>query len=583
MVGLKILYVYITGCIAYLHAGTVERIYIRDNKAALKSSNIQLVCEISQFSSSVTVEVYKSDTSLPSSLAGINSMTVCSQSLCLTTTIGRYTFSADNSSVYINITSVNRSADQKWWTCSIINQRKDLLLNVITVPTSLQYENPPSQNQDLALNAVQLKCSTGCSYPQPSFTWYYSEPGSDSLQVWSSSESASDTTRGCSDSERKYSSTLSLPRYTTFTGNVQKSVQFKCSILSFTGMSEQLYTGYSREIQFAVQVSYATLKDGTGTVTGQLQVISGISKTLTCDTSESRPAATIVWYIGTQEKQRSTSSTFSFNPKTIDHNKTVYCKAFNIQPENQAVVSYKTILFVQERTNVKSFYIGQNESQTVATLEEHDVNIPLTCIVTGISAKDLYIIFNRDIIARQSNTNRLEHNIQDITCTTGGIYICNAVDNFGASTNKTVTVFVECSPRPVRQVLHNITSEVGKSVTLSFMVIAYPKPGPKGFTWFMEDRLNWISLLSNEDLQISSSGLETNLTISNVSLEHYGKYRVTTVNRIGVYDQILFLSEKGFRPDTCKCNKCNQEKSSFTMSIVLGIVCVVLIGYGTGT
>jgi hypothetical protein len=80
----------------------------------------------------------------------------------------------------------------------------------------------------------------------------------------------------------------------------------------------------------------------------------------------------------------------------------------------------------------------------VATLEEHDVNIPLTCIVTGISAKDLYIIFNRDIIARQSNTNRLEHNIQDITCTTGGIYICNAVDNFGASTNKTVTVFVEC-------------------------------------------------------------------------------------------------------------------------------------------
>jgi hypothetical protein len=97
----------------------------------------------------------------------------------------------------------------------------------------------------------------------------------------------------------------------------------------------------------SVQVSNATLKNGTSTVTGQLHVISGISKTLTCDTGVSRPAATIVWYFGTQEKQRSTSSTFSLNPQTIDHNKTVYCKAFNIQPESQAVVSYKSILFVQ--------------------------------------------------------------------------------------------------------------------------------------------------------------------------------------------------------------------------------------------
>ncbi|XP_060560760.1 uncharacterized protein LOC132720618 [Ruditapes philippinarum] len=485
MVGLKILYVYITGFTVYLHAGTVERIYIRENKPALKGSNIQLVCEISQFSKSDTLYVYKSDSRLPSSFPDIRPMTICfSESFCMTNSIGRYTFSADKINVYINITSVNRSEDQKWWTCSIENQRKDMLVNVITVPVSLQYENPPSQVQDLAQNAVQLKCSTGCSYPQPSLTWYYSESGSDSLQVWSTPGSASDTTTGCSDSERKYSSILSLPRYTTFPGNVKKTVQLKCSILSFTGMSEQLHTDFTTEIQCA------------------------------------------------------------------------------------------------ERTNVKSFYIGQNESQTVATLEEHDVNIPLTCIVTGISAKELYIIFNGDIIARQSNTNKLEYNVQDVTCTKGGIYICKAVDNFGASTNKTATLFVECSPRPVRQVLHNITSQVGESVTLSFMVIAYPKPGPKGFSWSMEDRLNWVSLLSNEDLQISSSDLETNLTISNVSREQFGKYRVTTINRIGSYDQILFLSEKDFRPDTC--NKYNEEKCSFTTTIVLGIVCVVLVGYGTG-
>jgi hypothetical protein len=113
--------------------GTVERIYIRENKPALKGSNIQLVCEISQFSNSDVLHVYKRDSRLPSSLAGINPDNQCAPSICLTTSIGRYTFSADNSNVFINISSVNRSEDQKWWTCTIGNQRRDMLLNVISM------------------------------------------------------------------------------------------------------------------------------------------------------------------------------------------------------------------------------------------------------------------------------------------------------------------------------------------------------------------------------------------------------------------------------------------------------------------
>ena len=102
-------------------------------KPALKGSDIQLVCEISQFSNSDAVNVYKTDSHLPSSVAGITSLTVCIPSICLTTTVDRYTFSSDSSHVYINITSVNRSEDQKWWTCAIQNQRKDKLLNVISM------------------------------------------------------------------------------------------------------------------------------------------------------------------------------------------------------------------------------------------------------------------------------------------------------------------------------------------------------------------------------------------------------------------------------------------------------------------
>ena len=96
-----------------------------------------------------------------------------------------------------------------------------------------------------------------------------------------------------------------------------------------------------------VKVLAVTLKDGTTIVSGQLNVVSGVSNTLMCDTSVSRPAATIVWYIESEEEQRSTSNTFTFTPDNSYHNKKVYCKAFNIQPESQAVNSYKSTLYVQ--------------------------------------------------------------------------------------------------------------------------------------------------------------------------------------------------------------------------------------------
>ncbi|XP_060569151.1 limbic system-associated membrane protein-like [Ruditapes philippinarum] len=383
-----------------------------------------------------------------------------------------------------------------------------------------------------------------CIYPAPNFIWYYNKTGG-SRQEWSTTAPVTEKTGVCSDSEKIYTSKLTLSRNSAFTDNTDTTVMFQCGAISITGAGDQLFTPASVDVRFAVQVTGSTLKNGADTVSGQLQVVSGVSKTLTCETSVSRPAATIVWYIGNQEKQRSNSTAFTFNPQNNDHNKQVYCKAFNTQPESQAAISYKSTLFVQERATVKSFYIGQNESQTVATIEEHDVNIPLTCVVSGMPASEIYVSFKGGIIARGSNTNKLQYNFGKIACTKSGVYICKGFDIFGMFTSRTVELFVECSPRPIRQVLHNITSHIGSSILLTFKVIAYPEPGPKGFKWFIEDRLNWISLLSNEDFQISSSGFETNLTISNASREHYGKYRVTAVNKVGSYDQIFFLSEKG--------------------------------------
>lgn len=94
-------------------------------------------------------------------------------------------------------------------------------------------------------------------------------------------------------------------------------------------------------------MSNVTLKDGENIAPKSLQVKSDFSTTLTCTPSVSRPAATVVWYIGTEERQRTSSnSTFTFLPQNRDNNKPIFCKAFNLQPEEQAVISYKTMLNV---------------------------------------------------------------------------------------------------------------------------------------------------------------------------------------------------------------------------------------------
>lgn len=100
------------------------------------------------------------------------------------------------------------------------------------------------------------------------------------------------------------------------------------------------------------------------------------------------------------------------------------------------------------------------------------------------------------------------------------------------------------SPRPRRQVEGNVTTELHSSLTLSFSAIAYPEPGPKGFAWYKEAGVGWFPLLSNEDLRISSSGLQSNLTPLNVSRGDYGHYKVIVTNIIATYVQHLFMFEK---------------------------------------
>ncbi|XP_053409330.1 uncharacterized protein LOC123561312 isoform X2 [Mercenaria mercenaria] len=477
--------VMITRLSAQIDCSKVDRLYIKDSAVPVKGHALQLNCNVNNFKDSSQIILTRND------LQTSEQITQCITSYCTNVPFKwrqSYTVSSDNNGVYLQIKSLNRSEDENIWICmNPCGESKSLQFTVHTVPQLLQFDNPPSQDEDLVRNAVTLKCRTGCTYPQPSVTWFYNETG-DSRREWPNSGSVSHKAGGCTDSERIYTSTLSLPRYTTFPDNADKTVNFSCGITSFPGLTQSLYTGSYVNVRFAVRVTSITLKTGTSTPSDPLKVVSGTSTTLTCITSVSRPVATVVWYLGTEEKQRSnTGSSFTFIPHNNDHNKQIYCKAFNLQPEKDAVSSNKATLYV----------LG--------------------------------------------------------------------------------------SPRPRRQILRNITSPLYVPVTLTLNAIAYPEPGPKGFSWYKENKKGWIPLLSNEDLHVSSSGLQTSLTIMNVSRAHFGQYRVTVENSIGTYDQYLFLSGEGLTVLGTETSKDDKEcTTSIVIAVTFGIICGVLAGYATG-
>ena len=94
-------------------------------------------------------------------------------------------------------------------------------------------------------------------------------------------------------------------------------------------------------------------KNGVTITSDKVEVDKGVPTSLGCNIipSTSRPSPTVIWYIGTDVKQTSTSTSYIVTASESDHNKEIYCKAYNLQPESQAVESVKPKLYVRGNDN----------------------------------------------------------------------------------------------------------------------------------------------------------------------------------------------------------------------------------------
>ncbi|XP_060607416.1 hemicentin-1-like, partial [Ruditapes philippinarum] len=200
------------------------------------------------------------------------------------------------------------------------------------ITPSLQYDNPPSQNQDLVQNAVTYKCSTRCAYPSPKFAWYYNKT-SESRQEWSTTAPVTEKNGSCTDSEKIYTSTLTLSRYTVFTDNTDTSVKFQCGAISKTGTEDQLFTQTSANVRFAVLATSPTITDLT------TEKLEGDQIKYQCTSSQTRPVAIVTWKLDTlamtdvqntehshENDLKSVTSIVTFTANRTDNNKTIYCE-----------------------------------------------------------------------------------------------------------------------------------------------------------------------------------------------------------------------------------------------------------------
>ncbi|XP_053389787.1 nephrin-like, partial [Mercenaria mercenaria] len=138
--------------------------------------------------------------------------------------------------------------------------------------------------------------------------------------------------------------------------STETAIEFKISNVQISdagnwicGFKTQSGDTISLNLAVYVKVTTVTIHDGNASPQSDdiIEVIGNKEKTLTCTTGESNPAPTIIWYIADQKKQNGTGINYTFTPTNDNHNQSIYCKAYNLQPATEAVVSAKPKLFVK--------------------------------------------------------------------------------------------------------------------------------------------------------------------------------------------------------------------------------------------
>ncbi|KAL3887532.1 hypothetical protein ACJMK2_027472 [Sinanodonta woodiana] len=324
-----------------------------------------------------------------------------------------YTFKVNQSGVYMTINSLDRGSHEGTWKCKYDGSidSNTVNLHVYTLPTGIIFIEEPSENVDLTLTSATFQCKTiGCSYPDPVIQWIDGNwVGLNISKVLSivcsvlthdkvkplqkkycdniknqimSAGTQMYTPDGCTSPEKICTSTLFFQRYSTLSDNSDKTVVFSC-IADYSDASKYFRADATKSVRFAVSVTEVVLQQNNKNITDVMTVNSGEPVTFTCITGLSRPDPNIDWYIGSQK--RGNGPSLNFTPSNDDHNQTIYCQAYNTDP-NKIIYSLRPRLSVQVRvTEVVLQHNNMNVSDVLMVISGDPIT--LTCI-SGLSRPD---------------------------------------------------------------------------------------------------------------------------------------------------------------------------------------------------
>lgn len=326
-------------------------------------------------------------------------------------------------------------------------------------------------------------------------------------------------------------------------------------------------------------------------------VIENSRTTFQFNTSYSLPAATIDWYrskdasiekiihnfdrdvhIATKTYARddnviSVEETLTYKVNRSVHGWSVYCNASNFG--NHQVTSNRIMLFVIFKTVIKRFiFIGYEGQQSVIVNENQSVQFQCDIDSTSGSTIKMYFEGQKEIHT-VLDVNSLSFSLENVTCSQAGFYVCTAINDVynDQPSIAALLLYVRCPPkRSSDGVITKVYARPNDSATFSFTALAYPEPGPSGFSWYKQKGSKWNLLTQSTNNYIFLSNLQTNFTIKAVTDVDYGEYMVRITNFLGKHEEtfsLLKVAEDS--PDRC------DDNSARVVYIVLGCLLTLVV------
>ncbi|XP_053390883.1 synaptogenesis protein syg-2-like isoform X2 [Mercenaria mercenaria] len=481
-----------------------------------------------------------------------------------------------NGTYSVLLKRVDRLQHVAIWRCrEVIEYSNGVTINAL-VPVS-SVEITPLENRDDTImenTSTTFQCKASASRPVPTISWFLRNPSYPDL-INITNETRQSHLFTYSDTE--LTEVISILNYTfnrNFNGWFIYCVASNLPSRNVTSTKNELNISFP--------------PDGQPTITGIkhdsiYRIVENEQGTLSCSVTGGNPVATLKWQcfnsnVSDIRKNRSVTSNVTWTAQRYQHNKSCKCVSKHAFGENTVSV----IVAVLYKASVLQFYVGGSTEKNNYTVNETD-NVTFWCNIESKPQPNISISHNGKVLHVSVGNNSVAYTRNNIQCNDFGKYICSGMNEYnnGTPSARNLTINVNCSPRPSPfvELRKRVNGLKHFPATLRFTALAFPEPGPSGFTWYYLNGSSRITLTNSHNVAISSLFSQSRLTIINVTQSNYGQYFLRIANPHGVFEQRFILEPYVY--STYSCNLADSLNTGAFLGVGFGTFVTTLFIVGS--